>query len=285
MGDGEISIHNWILNLRGANFSQIPNLAHFHPSVAVFAANLTKPAQKVAKPDLDSHSLIRFLDKFVYRNPKATDSARGASIMQPLRSTKDLGDIWLGTRAAGLSAPVNSAAFMEKKSEDIAAEDAFFHEYFSHMAKDSKEKKKQPKTSGEDDDDEEGAEDEIWKALVSSRADIEDDASDVGFDDLDEEDMASDDGSEPALSLDSDDMGDDDEDDDDMEGVEFNDFSDDDDEEAAAADELVEAPEEAKEEETEKDKRKSRRKQLKSLPMFASADDYAELLAKEEDDL
>jgi ribosome biogenesis protein MAK21 len=34
----------------------------------------------------------------------------------------------------------------------------------------------------------------------------------------------------------------------------------------------------------EKNKKKSRRKALKDLPMFASVDDYAELLAGEDDD-
>jgi ribosome biogenesis protein MAK21 len=248
---------------------KIPAQAHYHPTVSLFAANLSKPAQKVAKPDLDSHSLIRFLDKFVYRNP------RGVSIMQPLRATKDFGDIWLGTRATGAGAPVNSAAFAKQASDKVAAEDVFFHEYFQHM---KSEPKKAKAAAGEGD--EEGQEDEIWKALVSTQpdVDIDDAASDLGFDDLDEEDMASD-GDSPAMSLDSD-MDDDDEEDDGMGGVEFNDFDDDD--EDAGSDELVEAGEE--EEKSERDKKKERRKKLKALPMFASVDDYADLLEQEEDD-
>lgn len=219
------------------------------------------------KPDLESHSLIRFLDKFVYRNPKSTDSSRGASIMQPLRATKDLGDIWLGSRGAGaIAAPVNSAAFWKKKVEDVAAEDVFFHEYFQHASREPKPAKM------EGADEEEIAEDEIWEALVSAQPDIDDDASDVGFDDLDELDMASEDGSSPALSLDSD-----------MEDDELMAGSDD---EEGDEDGLVAVGEDEEEEEAkdgEKDTKKARRKAFKDLPMFASVDDYAELLAGEEE--
>jgi len=258
-----------------ANFGpQIPVQTHFHPSVSVFAAALLDKTRKMPKPDMESHSLIRFLDKFVYRNPKSTDSARGASIMQPLRATKDLGDIWLGSRGAGAtSAPVNSAAFWNKNVQDVAAEDVFFHEYFQHMAKEPKEKAKK-ETSGEGD--EENDEDEIWEALVSAQPDGGDDGSDAGFDDLDELDMASSDDDSPALSLDSDmEAGDEDM----LEGSE---------DEEADSDGLVAAAEDESEDEAKdeaKDKKKSRRKMLKSLPMFASVDDYAEMLAGEEDGL
>lgn len=250
--------------------------AHFHPSVAIIASSLVDRDQKAQKPDLDSHSLIRFLDKFVYKNPKTADTARGVSIMQPLKATKDLGDIWLGSRAAG-SGPtsVNSAAFWNKKSEDVAAEDAFFHKYFEHASKDHKKPSKAA-AGGVDEDEEE---DEIWKALVSSRPDVDGDGDSEGFDDLDEDEMASDDDESPDMSLDDDNLdGDSDEDMVDIEG--------DDEDEDAGSDGLVTVEEDDGIEVKDKDeeeKRKSRRKQMKDLPMFASTDDYAELLAQEED--
>lgn len=231
--------------------------------------------QKMLKPDMESHSLIRFLDKFVYRNAKATD-ARGASIMQPLKAAKDIGDIWLGSgRTSSSTTQVNSAAFWNKKAEDVAAEDVFFHKYFQHVAKETKESTKKATAGGEDDEGE-AEEDEIWKALVNAQPDIDEDASDAGFDDLDDLDMASDDDSSPALSLD----GDDDEDDVSVE------FGDDSEEEEGSDDEdgLV-APDVPDEDEEKSDKRKARRKMLRGLPTFASVDDYAELLAGEEDDL
>lgn len=230
------------------------------------------------KPDLDSHSLIRFLDKFVYRNAKASDSSKGVSIMQPLRATKDLGDIWLGSRGPSTATTaVNSTSFKNKKVEDIAAEDVFFHQYFQQAAKEGKETKKKTaaKDGGSDDEDEQ--EDEIWKALVDSRPEVDDEGSDLGFDDLDEDEMASD-GDSPALSLDDLDSDDDDDMSVDIEGS-------DDEGEEEGTDAILAEDEDGFEvkEKSAKEKKKSRRKQLKELPMFASVDDYAELLAGEED--
>lgn len=227
---------------------------------------------------MESHSLIRFLDKFVYRNAKATDGGRGASIMQPLRATKDHGDIWLGSRGAGsVSTSVNSSTFWNKKVEDVAAEDVFFHNYFQNMAHEPKQRVAKTGKAGEED--EEAEEDEIWKALVSAQPDVEDDGSDVGFDDLDESDMASLDGSSPALSLEDDDL------DDAM--SEASDVDDD------GSDGLVQVGEDESEDEDEdeatkakkahRNKQKERKKALRALPMFASVDDYAELLGQEEE--
>lgn len=256
--------------------------AHYHPSVAVFANALTDKAREVTKPDLDSHSLIRFLDKFVYREPKSNESSRGVSIMQPLKATRDEGDIWLGRRSgtgSGVTS-VNSAAFKDKKSDEVAAEDVFFHKYFQHSAKESRSKKAGAK-AGEDDEEEE---DEIWKALVSSRPDVDGDADSEGFSDLDEEDMASD-GDEDEDDVPVDIEGDSDEDDE-MGGVDIEGDSDegaDDDEGLVAALQEDEEDSEVDEAKEKKDKRKARRKELKSLPMFASADDYAQMLGDEED--
>lgn len=267
---------------RSCLWEMIPVLAHYHPSVSVSASALVNPDQKIAKPDLDSHSLIRFLDKFVYKSPKATDSARGVSIMQPLKATKDSGDIWLGSRAAG-GAPtaVNSSTFRNKKAEDVAAEDSFFHQYFQHANKEPKKIKKTSAAAG-DGDEEDPEEDEIWKALVSAQPDIEGgDGDSEGFDDLDEDEMASDDDDEePDVDLEDDDISDDDMGIVDIEG------SDEDDE--AGSDGLVamESEEEEDEVKTAKDekknKRKAHRKQMKELPMFASVDDYAELLGQDD---
>lgn len=223
---------------------------------------------------MESHSLIRFLDKFVYRNAKATD-ARGASIMQPLKAAKDIGDIWLGSgRTSSSTTQVNSAAFWNKKAEDVAAEDVFFHNYFQHVAKEPKESSKKAQGAGEDDDGD-AEEDEIWKALVNAQPDIDEDGSDAGFDDLDDLDMASDGDSSPALSLDGDDGDDDDV------SVEFGDDSDEE-EDSDEEDGLV-APDVPDEDDEKVDKRKARRKMLKGLPTFASVDDYAELLAGDDD--
>ncbi|ENH71878.1 Ribosome biogenesis protein MAK21 [Fusarium oxysporum f. sp. cubense race 1] len=259
---------------RSCLWEMIPLQCHYHPSVTVYAMSILERNKKSLKPDLDSHSLIRFLDKFVYRNAKATDSSKGVSIMQPLRATKDAGDIWLGSRGAGGAvSSVNSSAFWKKKAEDVPAEDIFFHQYFQQVDKEGKETKKNAQAAGNVESDDE-QEDEVWKALVSTQpgVDPDDDGSDVGFD-LDDSEMASDDDSQ-ALSLDGE-LGEDDDDDMsvDIEGS---------DEEMGGA--LISEDEGGFEvKEAASEKTKSKRRKLKDLPMFASVDDYAELLAGEED--
>lgn len=206
--------------------------------------------------------------------------------MQPLRAAKDAGDIWLGSRAAGSTGTqVNTAAFWNKKIEDVAADDVFFHEYFQTVGKEAKESKARASKAAQDADGQEGdeeddAENEVWKALVSTQPDIEggDDSDDMGFD-LDEDDMASLDGSSPALSLEDDSDG----------GVSIEGDDDDDLDENADEidgddDDLVPFGDDESEEEKPKgSKNNARRKMLKSLPMFASVDDYAEMLADEEE--
>lgn len=223
--------------------------------------------EEVQKPELESHSLIRFLDKFVYRNPKVTESTRGVSIMQPV-----------GKKGPSATPAINHPSFWNKKLENVAVDDVFFHHYFQQAGKTEQVKPKGRAGPMEDSDDED--EDEIWKALTASHPDGPVDGSDES--DLDMGD------------LDSDFDQDDDDNDDNSSGVpdgflsdeslgdfDDEDGEDDEDMDANGENELQTAVEgaETKDEET----RSSRRKRLKALPTFASVDDYAELLGQEED--
>ncbi|CCF32538.1 CBF/Mak21 family protein [Colletotrichum higginsianum] len=268
----------------------VPPLTHFHPSVSLLATSLFSDDKQMAKPDLESHSLIRFLDKFVYRSPKVAEAARGASIMQPVRNP-DSGSIWLAKRTgSAAAAPINTPNFWNKKIEQVAAEDIFFHEYFKQAGKKNEAGKKEakPLASVPDEPEDDAEEDEIWKALTASHPDgpIDSDESDLDMDGFDDSDDDSDggvvfsDGSGAELS----DGGEVNED---VEGFEDEEDDDDDSDEmghGGEASELAALPEETKEA-SEKSKRagRSSKRKLKDLPMFASADDYAELLAQEED--
>lgn len=310
----------------------LPFLSHFHPSVSLGAESILTHKPMSGKPDLTIHTLAHFLDRFVYRNTKAPSSvARGSSAMQPLAGKETTDRLLL----SGLEQPrvaVNSENFWKKKVEDVAAEDVFFHEYFSKigktkLAKVSKKEKKGKKSKDADDDvedsGEENGEEEIWKALVDSRPEVEGDISEE--DDLDLDDLEDEMGSE-----DDEDMLDDEEDGEGS-GVEFHDFSDeeesaggvqlskpskqdkkstkkpaddedeesdfdfDDSDEEAFVDSddeidfpLIPAAPEEDEEETEGKKskgqeRRAKKRKLKSLPTFASAEDYAAMLEDEDD--
>lgn len=234
------------------------------------------------KPDLASHSLINFLDRFVYRNAKtAATSSRGGSIMQPLSG----GDsrVLLSSRAAQKKhESVNSEAFWNKKAEDVSVDEVFFHKYFSHIGKGRQTANKNKSTKRDGSEDEEN-EDEIWQALVDSRPEVEggsDDDSDMEMLDLDDSDAPSsisddDDGDSglEGLEEDADNKG--------LDEDEWDDASDADDVDELFEKELKQA--QIPDENTEEGPRQKKRR-LKNLPTFASVEDYAEMLDNDDDE-
>lgn len=276
----------------------LPLLRHFHPSVALFAEAVYGTKEMPPKPDPTQHTLMHFLDRFVYRNPKTKqDKAHGSSIMQPMAGS-NAADLLVKPGENGTRMPLNSEAFWAKKVENVAADEVFFHNYFNAAGNTKKkaQPKKEKKDKDEDSEDEDEGEDEIWQAIANSRPEVEGPDSD---DDLSMGDLESaysdsgDEGSEGGIDLGGDDGSDVDseafaemdgmDDGSDMEDVPNFDDSDEDamidDEDDVAVD--VEAEPEDK---TARNKKKRQeRKKLKSLPTFASAEDYAKLLGDDED--
>ena len=295
---------------RSCLWDLLPFLQHFHPSVSLFAKSLLLKEDMPPKPDPTQHTLMHFLDRFVYRSARTKSSAamHGSSIMQPTAGS-EAADLLVkpGQTSAG-QVDLNSEAFWKKKVEDVAAEDVFFHQYFNSAGnkkrkgvekKEKKEKRRDGDESGSEDDE---GEEEIWKAITASRPEVE--GGDDSDDDLSMGDLESamgdsgeedEDGSEGGIDLGGDD-------DDAAEGDAL--VLDDGSEDAEAMDEMPELDEEDEEamfgdedevpedfeggkEENEEElsrnqkKRKERRK-LKALPTFASAEDYARLLGREE---
>lgn len=260
----------------------LPFLKHYHPSVDVFARSLLNGEKASQKPELANHTLIAFLDKFVYKNAKATDQAKGASIMQPIAASGQ-SQLLLSSKSSMKDADsVNSASFWNKKNSDIAVEDAFFHEYFTQMGKpgqtERSQKRKAKKDATGEGEDEEANEDEIWDALVNSRPEIQEDSDDgADFDDMmslddSEKDFRKamdEDDDEDEFNLDDSDM--------DFSDEEIEGGADDDDGDGPAA-------EDGMKDEKPESERKKKKKALKALPLFASAEDYAEMLAQDADD-
>ncbi|CUS13141.1 unnamed protein product [Tuber aestivum] len=257
----------------------IPLLRCYHPSVALFATSFLENRPMPSKPDLGMHTLTHFLDRFVYRNSKATPTlSRGSSIMQPLGGGDTRGVI-LSTRGISKAQiPVNSEAFWRRKVEEVDADEVFFHKYFNQIApkKSAAEKKKAKKAGrdgGEDKEEDSEAEGEIWKAMVDSRPDIEEgDVDNDGEDSIAGFSDISDDSGEGISNLA--------EDEDDVWGSE-------EDDEKEAPRSFQKALETELETATGKDKGENaavgggsnkKRRKLKHLPTFASAEDYAHML-------
>jgi len=283
---------------RSCLWELLPFLNHFHPTVALFAECLLEKKSMPSKPDLGMHTLTHFLDRFVYRNPKtASASTRGTSIMQPLAGGRSMGMV-LSTRDGRAQVPVNSEAFWKKRVEEVKPEEVFFHRYFN-ISRPTEKNEKKRKGNDDDEGSDSEAEGGIWKALVDSRRELEGSGEEeVDFDDDDDLEISDDDvelGSDVELDLGDDDdvWGTEDDEDDVATGDAAAEFeaqlarattkrqkmldADSDDEDDGGI-QLIST---SVEEEADNDKvsKKKRKKRLKSLPTFASMEDYADMLS------
>ncbi|XP_071963136.1 CCAAT/enhancer-binding protein zeta-like [Antedon mediterranea] len=93
---------------------------HFHPTVSLFATHLLAgdPIVYMGNP-LQDFTLIRFLDRFVYRNPKTKETER-VSVMQPR--------VYVAPEIRRLA--VNSKEFLDKDENSIPMDELFFYKYF-----------------------------------------------------------------------------------------------------------------------------------------------------------
>ena len=269
------------------NFYKIPFQSHFHPSVSLFAQRLLSQVAMPPKPDPTLHTLIHFLDRFTYKNAKTHPNVvRGISIMQPSAST-NAHDVLIRDRGAGLTEmPLNNETFWSKPSDSVAADQVFFHQYFNRT--ENKKRKKSGKVQKETasvDDSSEG-EQEIWDALVQSNTELQDGNGDedLDMDDLDSEMNYSDDSALANVEKPQENESDGQQD-----GLDINN-----EENEQLLLESEEEEEDSDDYDQEEDmkptakvgtnkSRSEKRKELKNLPMFAAVDEYASLLANEEE--
>ena len=288
---------------RSSLWEILPLLNHYHPSVSLFGTKLATHLPMPPKPDLSSHTLIHFLDRFVYRNPKATAVTRGSSIMQPLAIGTGSGLLLSSSHSNMSKDPVNSEAFWKMGSEKIGADEVFFHKYFNALGNSkekAKERKKKKIRKGGSEDSEDEDEEEIWKALVESRPELEEKEDEEDLD-MDVEDLESamgdnenDDGNDNGQVHDSGDVDSADRvRDDASSALEDLDFEEDDEAFLGSDDEIPIASDAELEQEAsgndasikkaEPSQKRDKRRKLKQLPTFASAEDYAEMLGDDEE--
>ncbi|NXL83516.1 CEBPZ protein, partial [Alectura lathami] len=146
---------------------------HFHPSVALFAKTILEGNHIQYSGDpLQDFTLMRFLDRFVYRNPKLHKGKENTSSVVMQRKKKQF---MTDTR----SLAVNSKEFLARDESKIPVDEVFFHRFYTKFDKRrEKYKRQEDEESVEDVDD-----DEFERALDAFEAD--DSAIDVGQDDLD----------------------------------------------------------------------------------------------------
>lgn len=274
----------------GAHFTSLWELlllqAHYHPSVAVFAEKIiTGELVSYSGDPLQDFTLIRFLDRFVYKNPK-----KDVEKMNPTAFTLGSRAYYTPDGARGIA--VNSDDFIKLEGDKVPEDQKFFHSYFTKFKTQIKKREK--------DDDEDSVDDDEFDAYLNKISGAGSDESDID-EDIDfsagtsgtpkgsgedamesDEDLGASDEEEPVFegysdASEDDDLGSDKEDMDfDEEDVAFSDDDDDDEFDGGFA--------------TAKNKGKSKfqkkgKKESDSLDsMFASADDFAHLLEENAED-
>lgn len=125
----------------------LPLSRHYHPSVAIFASNLLNGVPVCYDGDpLVDFTPMRFLDRFVYRNPKTTDKkARKGDKNVFRRKAYDP----LGVKKLA----VTSAEYLNKTSDEIPADERFLHRFATLKPKVKKEVDKQSEGKEEDEHD------------------------------------------------------------------------------------------------------------------------------------
>ncbi|XP_077443544.1 CCAAT/enhancer-binding protein zeta [Stigmatopora argus] len=94
---------------------------HYHPSASLFAKTLLQgDSIQYSGDPLQDFTLMRFLDRFVFRNPKQSMGKQNtdATVMKPKR--KD----------PGVFLAVNSQEFLAKEESQISADQIFFYRFF-----------------------------------------------------------------------------------------------------------------------------------------------------------
>ncbi|KAK0547298.1 RNA-binding ribosome biosynthesis protein mak21 [Tilletia horrida] len=232
----------------------VPLVSHYHPSVALHTRQLIDGVPISANPDLNTSSLSHFLDRFVFRNPKAkAPTAKGASIMQPGEGTgtgglsagvgvDEVNVVNLKGRGVSKEEDVMNPKFLKKSRDEIPVDQLFFHQYFQQKQAREQSAGRGPGPEVDEEaeqgdvlNEEEFGEDEIWEAITNALPE----SGDVdGLEDSDGDD---------------DELFDYEDSDDDLAGVDLGQDSDDEDAEDGEADALLFKTGEVKDEEEDDD--------------------------------
>ncbi|XP_069118836.1 CCAAT/enhancer-binding protein zeta-like [Argopecten irradians] len=194
---------------------------HFHPSVALFAQTLLKgePITYGGDP-LHDFTTIRFLERFVYKNPKQQQNIPENSGILSKTKTKRRDPLTGAKKFA-----VNSKHFLEKDESEIPVEEKFFHKYFTQ-----KEALSGKVTKAADESDDDGSVcDEDFDAYLDKYEQELDGADQMNFD-FSDVDFAASMGKKPKKKRKQEEEDDEDDDEDDFDNLsdEEMDFDDDD---------------------------------------------------------
>ncbi|XP_044748436.1 CCAAT/enhancer-binding protein zeta [Coccinella septempunctata] len=247
---------------------------HFHPTVSLYAMNiLNGQLIKYQGDPLKDFTLVRFLDRFVFKNPKQTDEFQSGS--HPTFGKRKF------YRPKGVkSLSVTSSEYLRTREDNIPVDEKFLHMYLQ-----KKYSNRSLKDEDESDVDSVASDEfeEMLEKMTGTQKEDMDFMEDIGDrlkknkskarnEDADDESADEDDSEEELMDEDDEDIEDDENDDLMEEGDEdlLKDLDDDDDEEIMFSDDEL------------KDKtKKNSKKNKKNESVFAPAEEFAELLEDE----
>uniref|UniRef100_A0A3Q2Y8S1 CCAAT enhancer binding protein zeta n=1 Tax=Hippocampus comes TaxID=109280 RepID=A0A3Q2Y8S1_HIPCM len=127
---------------------------HFHPSVSLFAKTLLQgDLIQYSGDPLQDFTLMRFLDRFVFRNPKPIKRKQNTdtSVLQPKQ------------RSHGSSLAVNSEEFLRQEESQIPVDQIFFYRFFKKRQQENAHRR--PKIDNDNESLEDVDDDEFEKML------------------------------------------------------------------------------------------------------------------------
>ncbi|KYM96742.1 CCAAT/enhancer-binding protein zeta [Cyphomyrmex costatus] len=148
---------------------------HFHPSVSLFANQIIqgKSIEYTGDP-LEDLTLIRFLDRYVFKNPKKLESKKVQKKNDPLAQRA-------GYTPKGIrSLSVDSAAYLNEREERIPVDELFLYRYLKQK---DEIKKRVKKEDDEDDEDADSVNSEEFNDMLDRMGGGQNFGQD--FDDLD----------------------------------------------------------------------------------------------------
>ncbi|XP_018569257.1 CCAAT/enhancer-binding protein zeta [Anoplophora glabripennis] len=247
---------------------------HFHPTVKLYATNIINGESiKYSGDPIKDFTLIRFLDRFVFKNPKKIDEKPGS------HPTFGIRKLYKPKGVKMLS--VNSAGYLKESQQNIPVDELFMYSYLQN-----KYREKEP---NEEDSDLESVQSDEFEEMLDKMSGIKDVDEDIDYmdeigdtlksdktkgkdkEDQDEEDLSDDGDMEEGfddLEDDDDELSDMDDDDKDLIG----DLEDDDEEDI----DFIED-----DNKPNKGKKNKYKDKDNVMSLFASAEEFATLLDDE----
>ncbi|CAG5098595.1 Oidioi.mRNA.OKI2018_I69.XSR.g15808.t1.cds [Oikopleura dioica] len=132
-------------NVDGEKAWELVSMAnHFHPSVSMFAKNVISGGdEKYPGDPLNDFTIMRFLDRFVYKNPKAERKSPRSINQRRVNKYLDTHQL-----------PVTSLEFLQAKEHELGPHDRFMQKFFQMRASGVTSKAKEDQDIDDVDDDE-----------------------------------------------------------------------------------------------------------------------------------